>query len=290
MAMDNKPAEGDLSVRFWGVRGSHPVSGLDVCAFGGHTACVEVRCGERLFVIDAGTGITRLGQALGADAPAQIDLLLSHLHLDHVIGLPFFRPALMKGTTLRLYCGNLGGETAEVALDRLFAPPLFPVKLAQLPATIEHVGFHAGETLTFDDGVEVRTCPLQHPSGATAYRFDHRGRSVCYVSDIEHDELGPWPHEELLAFVRDADLVIYDAMYTEAEYCRCRGWGHSTCDAGVALCRAAGVGRLAAFHLHPWHTDADLADMERRLDMMMPGSFVAREGQEIHLAAARAAA
>ncbi|MDJ1158808.1 MBL fold metallo-hydrolase [Chelatococcus sp. SYSU_G07232] len=280
--MTSPTAEDTLQVRFWGVRGSHPASGPDMRVFGGHTACVEVRCGERLFIVDAGTGITALGLSLGDQAPAEINILLSHLHHDHVTGLPFFKPALKSTRTVRLHCGNLGGESAKAALDRLFSPPLFPVRLDQLPARFEHVGFHAGETLHFADGFTVPTCPLQHPSGATAFRFEHRGRVVCYVSDVEHDEA--WPPENLRRFVQGADLVIYDAMFSEDEFCRCRGWGHSTWQAGVALCRSAGAKALAAFHLHPHADDACLEALDRTLREALPGSFVAREGQTVALA------
>lgn len=270
-----------MRLRFWGVRGSHPVSGPASRAFGGNTPCVEVRCGDRLFVVDAGSGIAPFGLSLLPDPPPEIDLLFSHLHLDHVAGLPFFKPALRAGCKVRTFCGNLGGDSAEAALGRIFAPPLFPVTLNQFPGTFEHIGFKAGDVLEFPGGFRIATCPLKHPSGATGYRFDHAGRSVCYVSDIEHDE--PWPPDELRDFVRGADLVIYDAMFSEEEYCRCRGWGHSTWRAGVELCRRAGAKRLAMFHLNPLADDASLAGVEDELRGALPGSFVAREGQELEL-------
>ena len=285
------PAQADnaLQVRFWGVRGSIPVSGPDHLVFGGNTACVEIRCGGKQFIVDAGTGLIELGLAMKHDGSTDdIEILLSHLHLDHVMGLPFFKPALMTGRTVRLSCGNLDGETAEKPLERLFSPPIFPVTLAQLPAKVVYNGFKAGETLTFPSGISVRTCPLQHPSGATAYRFDHGGRSVCYVSDIEHGE--PWPPAELLDFVNRADLVIYDAMFCETEYSKCRGWGHSTIPAGVELCRRAGVKQLAAYHVSPFHNDASLAAMEADLVKAMPGSFIARQGQVLTFAPVRVAA
>lgn len=275
--------DNDLTLRFWGARGSHPVCGSCYAEFGGSTPCVEVRCGERLFVIDAGSGLASFGVALMPEPPQKIDLLFSHLHLDHVSGLPFFKPALTTGTTISTWCGNLGGENAEPTLRRVFSPPLFPVTLDQFPGRFEHHGFRAGETLTFDDGMRVKTCPLKHPSGATGYRFDHGGRSLCYVSDIEHEE--PWPPENLKRFVAGADLVIYDAMFSEDEYCRCRGWGHSTWQAGVALCRDAGAKTLAVFHLHPLDDDARLRAIEAEVDRALPGSFVAREGQTLVLPA-----
>lgn len=269
-------AEGALEVRFWGVRGSHPVSGVAFEEFGGQTPCVEVRLGERRFIVDAGSGLAELGLSLLADPPDKVDLLLSHLHHDHISALPFFKPALKASCEVHTYCGNLEGGTAKAPLDRMFSPPLFPVTLDQLPGRFHHHGFRAGETLRFDDGILVRTCPLKHPSGATGYRFDWGGRAVCYVSDIEHET--PWPPAELCRFVAGADLVIYDAMFSEDEYCNCVGWGHSTWQAGVHLCRIAGAKAMAMFHLHPMRTDAELRVVEANLAAALPGSFVARQG------------
>ena len=141
------------------------------------------------------------------------------------------------------------------------------MRLDQLPSRFEHVGFKAGETLRFGDGHRVDTLPLKHPDGATGYRFAHGGRIVCYISDIEHGE--PWPPEDLVRFVAGADLVIYDGMFSEEEYPRCRGWGHSTWEKGVALCRAADAKALAIFHLHPAHDDAFLRAAEAEMKTVM---------------------
>ena len=277
------PSSDELRIRFWGTRGSTCASGLQFVEFGGHTACVEIRCGERLFIVDAGTGIAALGAELGPSAPETIDILLSHLHLDHIGGLPFFKPALLSKTrVIRTYCGNLDGDSAMAPLERLFSPPLFPVRLGQLPARFEHTGFRAGETLTFDDGSVVQTHSLSHPGGATGYRFSHGGRSVCYISDLEHSE--PWPDPDLTAFVRNADLMIYDGMFSEAEYPNCRGWGHSTWHKGVELAQAAGVKALAIFHLYPGHDDASIKAAEAEMQILMPTAFVARERQSVSLA------
>jgi len=255
-------------------------SGPDFVEFGGHTPCVEVRCGARLFIVDAGSGLSALGQSLGASAPAEVDVLLSHLHLDHVMGLPFFKPAVLRdGRVIRTYCGHLGGASAQEAFDDLFAPPLFPIGLEGLPARFEHHGFRAGETLAFPDGARVQTHPLNHPGGATGYRFDHGGNSACYLSDLEHTD--PWPDPDLTAFVRGAGLVIYDGMFAESEYTFCKGWGHSTLKKGVELCRAADVEALAVVHHCPGHTDADLRDMEAQLRALMPTAFIARERQAL---------
>ncbi len=268
-----------LSLKFWGVRGSLPVQGPEFDEFGGNSPCVEVRCGGRLFIVDGGTGLAKLGTDLGDAPPAEIDILLSHLHLDHVSGLPFFKPALMPGRVVRIYCGNLRGLSAEQALDRLFSPPLFPITLSQLPSCVQHKGFKAGADLDLGQAVIVRTIPLNHPGGATGYRFDHRGRAICYISDIEHSD--PWPPPDLTEFIRGADLMIYDGMFSETEYIRCHGWGHSTWQKGVALAQAGGVEQLAIFHLHPQHDDAYLNKVEIEIKRIMPGAFVAHEGQSL---------
>ncbi len=274
---DATPSAGALTVKFWGVRGSIPAPGGAFEEFGGNTPCVEVRCGTRLFIIDAGSGITPLGlELLKCSCPQEIDVCLSHLHLDHVSGLPFFKPALHPENRIRLHCGNLRGESAEEACDRLFSPPLFPISLGQLPGKFVHHGFKAGDDLVFDDGFVARTIPLNHPGGATGYRFDFGGRAICYISDIEHT--APWPPRDLTDFVSGSDLVIYDGMFSETEYIRCQGWGHSTWQKGVALAKAAGVENLAVFHLHPMHDDRYLEELEREIKADMPGAFLAREG------------
>jgi phosphoribosyl 1,2-cyclic phosphodiesterase len=275
-----RPADQRADVRFWGVRGSFPVPGHETTVFGGNTSCVELRMGEQTFVLDAGTGIIQLGRALHDAGQRDYTILLTHLHPDHVAGLPFFKPLVCKDSRATLYCGNLGGDTAEAALDQTFAPPLFPVRLGQLPGKLSHIGFSAGMTLRFSD-VTVKTMLLDHPSGSTAYRFESGNVTIAYITDVEHRREKPNP--DLVRFVEGVDLMVYDAMYTEAEYQSCMGWGHSTWEAGVALCQEAGVKRMAGFHHHPHHDDAFMLDLEAKLDKAMPGSFFAREGTTVRL-------
>ena len=279
------PATDDgLSLRFWGVRGSTPVSGPDYAEFGGSTPCLEVRCGERLFLVDAGSGLYNCGQHHRMDLPNEIDLLFSHLHFDHTGGLPFFKPAVFDADrVVNTWCGNLDGESAEDALGRLYAPPLFPVTLDILPCTLRHHGFRAGETLTFADGARVDTILLNHPQGSVGYRFDHAGRRLCIISDVEHTD--PWPDPALMRFVEGADLMVYDGMFTEGEYPTCRGWGHSTWQKGVELAQAAGVAALAIIHLHPGHSDTVLRAVEADMRAMMPTAFIARERQAVQVGA-----
>jgi len=268
-----------IGVRFFGVRGSIPVPGAGTLIYGGNTACVEIRVDGRLFIVDAGSGLASLGNTLVDGPEGSFDILLSHLHQDHIVGLPFFAPLYDPSRRIRIYAGNLGGQTPETALRTMFSPPLFPIELDHKAKHLDFIGFQAGETLRFDGGISVRTTPLRHPGGATGYRFDAHGHAVAYVCDFEH--AGPAPESAMIDFVRNCDLVIYDTTFTVEDYVACMGWGHSTIEAGLALCAAAGAKRLAAFHHNPDYDDAKLAEIEALLERVSPGSFCAREGQAL---------
>jgi phosphoribosyl 1,2-cyclic phosphodiesterase len=273
-----------LLVRFWGVRGTLPCPGLRTVRYGGNTACVEVLCGDQRLIFDAGTGLRDLGKSLMANGePIASHLFFSHTHFDHVIGLPFFRPAYDPKNRVELWSGHLAvqGRRLQEVLETLMAPPFFPVPLDIMRACLAFHDFEAGTALCLAEGIEVRTAPLNHPGGATGYRVECCGRSVCYVTDTEHPEHGR--DASILGLIEGADLVIYDATYTDEEYERFRGWGHSTWQEGVRLCEAAGAARLVAFHHDPDHDDDAMDRIAEALDRQRPGSLVAREGLEIGL-------
>ncbi len=260
---------------FWGVRGSIAVPGAGTLKFGGNTSCIEVKCGNARFIVDAGTGISPLGQSRGWQGDEPIHLLLTHLHHDHIIGLPFFRPIFQKGRDINIWCGNLDGATAEAAMAHLFAPPLFPFGLHQAPARFIFHGFKAGETLKIGQD-SIRTVLLDHPSGATGYRFDTGSGSAVIVTDIEHRSGGPAAN--VVALCKGADTLVYDMMLDETEYGACQGWGHSTAPEGIKLANAAGVRQLVGFHHSPTHDDAMMQDREARLQEARASSLMAREG------------
>lgn len=264
-------------LRFWGVRGSLASPGPETIRYGGNTPCLEVNCGSRVLVMDCGTGARRLGTELAERNVERFDIFFSHAHIDHLVGLPFFQPAQTEGTSITLWSGELdGGFDLRGAVSAMMQAPLFPLPLDALKADITFKVFRSGDRLEPHPGVEMLTCPLNHPNGATGYRINFDGRSVCYVTDTEH--VPGAQDDAILGLVEDCDIMIYDSTFTEAEFDRRRGWGHSTWQEGVRLAELAGVKVFVAFHHDPWHDDDTMDEIAGQLEKRRPGSLVAREG------------
>lgn len=271
-----------FTVRFWGVRGSIAAPGPETVRYGGNTPCVEVRCGDARLVFDAGTGIRPLGDALKRLGAVDLDLMLTHTHLDHIAGLPFFAPLFDQDSRVRLWAGHLSaGLTLRSVLKGMMSAPLFPVPVEIFCADCSYRDFTGGETLRPKPGVTVRTGRLNHPDGAVGYRVEFAGRSLCYITDTEQPETGRDP--AVVELARGADLMIYDSTYSDAEYPSRRGWGHSTWQECLRVADAAGVGRAVIFHHEPSRSDADLDAIAAAAEALRPGTLVAREGLEIAL-------
>jgi phosphoribosyl 1,2-cyclic phosphodiesterase len=266
-----------LSVRFWGTRGSIPCPGAEYVTYGGNTSCVHVQAGDRHLILDAGSGIRPLGLWLERQEVRSVTLLLSHTHWDHVCGFPFFSPAYRAGVELRICAGHarLSGGIAAVLAAQMQSP-WFPVRLADMPAHLQLEDFSAGDRLTLDGGITVRSQPLRHQGGATGYRVEFDGRAVCYVTDTEHEP--GHPDRRILELIEGADLVIYDSTYSDESFPRRRGWGHSTWQEGIRLCRIASARRPCLFHHAPEAGDAAMADLASRAARLCPEVVVAREG------------
>lgn len=272
----------DFRVKFWGVRGSIACPGPDTIRYGGNTSCLEVRCGDYLLVFDAGTGLKGLGDTLDNVENLNLDIFLSHTHVDHVSGFPFFKPAYKKGTRLKIHAGHLlPKSTAKEQLGKLMSAPLFPVTLEIMAAELVFYDFEAGETFEISDKITLKTAPINHPNGATGYRVEYDGKALCYVTDTEH--VPGKLDESILSLIRGADVFIYDSTYTDEEFPRYKGWGHSTWQEGARLADAAAVKTFVAFHHDPSHDDAFMDKVAASLETMRPGSVVAKEGMVIAL-------
>ena len=263
----------DLTVRFLGVRGSIPTPGPEHTA-GGNTSCVEVCAGDTRIILDAGSGLRTLGNERMAKGPRHSTILLSHLHWDHVCGLPFFTPIYVPGHRVEIASGPNGSIPHDEAIRSLFKAPFFPVDFNDLGGTVTTRELHANDKLQIGD-ITVTMAKLNHPDPVYGFRLEHGGQSIVYATDTEHFACVDPTLKKLAA---GADILIYDSQYTPEEYPTKVGWGHSTWQAGAELARAAGVPQLVLFHHDPARTDAQLAAIEAQARANLPGTVAAREG------------
>ena len=274
------PEVDDFFVRFWGVRGSIPCPGGGVVRYGGNTSCLEIRCGSDILILDAGTGLRMFDHSRNGAGPLSADIFFTHTHLDHICGWPYFTSLLDSASTINVWCGHLLPEyTIEQILGGLLREPFMPVQEKDIAARLDYRDFSVGETLQPRPGVTLHTAPLNHPQGATGYRVEFAGKSICYITDTEHkpDE----PDRNILGLIEGADVVIYDSTYTDEEFPAHVNWGHSTWQEGARLCDAANVGQFVVFHHDPDHDDAFMDGVATDVEQVRPGSLVAREGMVI---------
>jgi phosphoribosyl 1,2-cyclic phosphodiesterase len=276
-------AKTSMRVRFWGVRGSIPCPGPTTIRYGGNTPCIEVRCGDRVLIFDAGTGLRSLGLELVKDKKIRsVDIFITHCHLDHVSALPFFAPFFREDFRVRVWAGNLKPtDSIEQVMRRLMSSPWFPVPIDIFKAAIEFRDFQSGDVLRPHDDVVLQTTRLDHPDGTNGYRLEYAGRTFALLSDTEG-----FPgkrDKELVTLARGADLAVYDATFTEDEIVSRADWGHSTWARGVRMADEAGVKHLCLFHHDPSHDDDFMDTLAAEANDVRPGTIVAREGQIIDL-------
>lgn len=267
----------DFSVKFWGVRGSIATPGPAYQRYGGNTSCIEVHCGDQLIILDAGTGIRPLGKSMLAGEQRNAELLMTHTHFDHICGLPFFAPIYVKGFKIKIRAGHLlPSSNVRKVLCELMMAPLFPIPPSVFGAEVTYQDFSCGETLKLDGDVKVKTGSLNHPNGACGYRIEFDGRSVCYITDTEHKPGSI--DQRVVDLVAGADIMIYDSTYTDDEYPRFAGWGHSTWQEALRVADAANVKTCVIFHHDPSHDDVFMDNVSANAQSVRPGTVVAREG------------
>ena len=277
-----------MRVTLWGTRGSLPSSGPENVRYGGNTACVEVRGADgSVLVLDAGTGIRRLGSHLDGNL-RRVDILLTHLHMDHIQGLGFFQP--LHEPDLEVHIWGPASTTLDLGerLTKYLSPPLFPVSLRDLPSRIELHDLALGRFSIGDFTVEANL--VCHPGPTVGYRITEGGASLAYLPDHE-PALGGMPQDPEWTsgfdLAANVDLLIHDAQYTSDEYNEHVGWGHSSLAQVLAFAGAAGVKRLVTFHHDPSHSDAVLDGLyaDARASCQWPLELVpGKEGATFQLA------
>jgi len=285
-----------FTIRFWGTRGSIATPGPATVKYGGNTACTEVRCGDQLLILDAGTGIRPLGVSLRNECqlrPVKGHIFVGHTHWDHIQGFPFFAPAFIAGNEFTIY--SLRG--AEKPLEKVFRGQMdsdyFPVRLNDMKAKLEFCELESDVQI---GDAQVSYTFLNHPGLAIGFRITYQGRSLAYISDHESygrlNPNGPQPNPmdlDIARFVEHVELLICEAQYTEEEYEEKRGWGHSTILDALERAAQAQVNRLAIFHHDPSHEDAFLDGIQEFCQKTIAernypfSCFLAQEGMTTEL-------
>lgn len=251
-----------MIVTFYGVRGSTPCQSDDIARYGGNTSCVAVtapREDEAPLLFDLGTGLRYFGDSRPTDRPFRGTALVSHLHWDHVQGLPFFRPLLREGAELTIHAPTQDdGSHPGDALAATVQPPLFPISLREMAGTVV---IHPAKPEFSVGGYVVRSAPVPHVGATVGYRVERDHRSVAYVSDHQEPAGGAGISEAVVELCRGVDLLIHDAQYLPHELAERPDWGHCTSRYAVRVAAAAGVRRLALYHHDPAHDDATIDAM-----------------------------
>ncbi|HLO32435.1 MAG TPA: MBL fold metallo-hydrolase [Anaerolineales bacterium] len=293
----------ELRIKFWGVRGSYPAPGAETIRYGGNTACVEIRVGERTIILDAGTGIIPLGRELAHRHASEVLLLFSHLHHDHTQGFPFFVPAYLPKARLHIFGPGGTPETLSRVLEHNQSSETFPVSLRDMASSKDIQSVRESQIIVWDEaGVRLAESVIgrndeavvirihrsyAHPGGVYIYRIAWRGKSVVYATDTE-GYVGT--DRRLVQFAKDADILIHDAQYSEEHYRgqlagfpSTQGYGHSTVSMACEVAAAAEVGHLVLFHHDPSYADERVAGIEAFAKTRFPETQAAYEGLEIDL-------
>lgn len=265
-----------------GARGSYPVSGHRYCRYGGGTSCFSVETPDGILILDAGTGLASLGEELVRRATLPpMKILFTHVHLDHIMGLPAFKPFFRKDARITLMGHSTPSSRWRQAISTIFGTPFWPVGLSNAEATVrfEDLAGRGPRTLC---GVQVSWCPVRHPQGALSFRLETSRGVMVLATDREHGDRRL--DRAFLSFCREADGLIHDAQYLPAEYPRHRGWGHSTWQQAARVACAARVGRLVLTSHDPTRTDADVDRIVRQARRIFPntvGAAVAPESPRL---------
>ncbi len=273
-----------MRVRFWGVRGSTPTPQRENMQVGGNTSCIEVRTDDNeILIFDGGTGIRLLGKELEAEfgsVPIRAHIFFSHFHLDHIQGVPFFKPLYNSKNHFTFYfAGRRDANLVMDALAGMMANPYFPVDMSRLPCAREYVDLVEGVFKVADTRILV--LPLDHPQGCVGYRIMQNGKVLSYCTDVEHG--ADWSDRNIGLLAKDADFLIIDSQFTPEELSDHQGWGHSSWKQAVQSGIAAGARKIALFHHDPYHEDAMIEEIVASARSSFANVIAAQEGLEVTL-------
>jgi phosphoribosyl 1,2-cyclic phosphodiesterase len=297
--------------RFWGVRGSIPTPGPATVIYGGNTACLEIRADKRLLIVDLGTGVKPLGDWLMANElkehPLEADIFITHTHWDHIMGFPMFSPVFVPSTRLKMWGSvSYDGDSLEKIIGVQLSYRYWPVRLDELSAHIEYEEIKQG-TMDLGGGLSLSTKYLNHPILCLGYRFEYQGKSIVTAFDTEPfynifptnkddpayseeaaqegEQVAESENQQMLDFMKGADILIHDSQYTQEEYKSHIGWGHSSYQTAIDNALKAGVKKLICFHHEPRRTDEELAALETEFRQRYASEpldiIMAREGMII---------
>lgn len=277
-----------MLIRCWGARGSVPVSGGDYLRYGGDTACIEVRTKQgSIVIIDAGTGIRRLGNLLLAEEKHDYTMMFTHFHWDHIIGFPFFKPIFLRNTRISVLGCPLQIPTLQETLSTIMKVPYFPVNIDDVKAEIDYTDFCQG--MVKIDDMTIIAIPLSHPNGGLGFRFEEDNRSFVYLTDNElgYQHPGGLKYADYVVFSKDADLLVHDAEYLPAEYATTKKWGHSAYTDALRLALDAGAASFGLFHHNQDRSDKELdiivEDCQKQVDGKNIHCFAMSPDMEIYL-------
>lgn len=269
----------DIKITFWGTRGSYPVASPSTIGVGGRTSCVSLEAGQQLIILDAGTGLIALGEDSRIQHYNQAIILLSHVHHDHIMGIPFFKPIWLKDWNINFYsCVTREYGGLEHVLKTCFSPPYFPVPWSDFPSQRSYQEFQSGDTLVLDREISAATIALDHPGGACGYRIILQGYTIVYLTDTKHNDHS---NQDFISFSQGADLLIYDSTFTDDEFARYPDWGHSTWRQGTVIANAAKVKCLVLFHHNPDHTDEEMRHILKQARTEFGNTILAQDGLEL---------
>lgn len=267
----------DIIITFFGTRGSTPVCAKEYMKYGGNTTCIAVETKQGLSILDCGTGMQHLQQEyFEKRGYRRADIFISHIHWDHVQGIPFFSPFFDRNCSFRIYGELRKTMCLQEQIEGILKSPMFPVKADALLADMEYMDFKCTDSIETCSGI-VDTIRTEHPNTCTGYRFSFGDKRICFLIDCEMTNAAC---EELAA---DADILIMDAQYTQEEYPAKIGWGHSTYVSCCEFARKCGVQRLVLTHHDPFRKDIELDSMQKAAAMLLPGAVFASDGMRIEL-------